>query len=182
MRSIAEELGCSATALYSYFENKEAILAAARVVTLDRLSDQLEAAEAGSDDPWAQSRAVGDAYIRFAFEQPQAYRLIFALEQPELARYPELARADARSRGNMTRYVERMVQQGLLTGDPLQLAHVYWAAMHGLVVLQMSGRLGGADTPDFDTLRHETMRLITRGAAPANDQPPTRSPTQPPKR
>lgn len=176
MRSIAEELGCSATALYSYFANKEEILSAARLVTLNRLSELLEAAEASSDDLWAQSRAIGDAYVRFAFDEPHAYRLVFALEQPGLDSYPGLAAADARSRANMTRYIERMVEQGLLAGDPLQLAHVYWAAMHGLVVLQMSGRLGprapagvdAAPRPDFETLRHEMMRLITRGAAPAN--------------
>lgn len=65
--SIARELGWSATALYRYFPNKEAILAAARARALNRLSEALEAAIAGPGDGWEISRAVGDAYVAFAF-------------------------------------------------------------------------------------------------------------------
>jgi hypothetical protein len=38
--------------------------------------------------------------------------------------------------------------------------------MHGLITLQMSGKLG-PDRPTFDVLRHEMMRLIVRGASAA---------------
>lgn len=168
MRSLAEELGCSATALYSYFENKEGILAAARTDALNQLSERLEQAFAATDDPWQRSRVVGDAYIEFATSEPEAYRLIFALAQPDQSHWPELAAAEERAAQNTWRYVEEMVGAGLLAGDPKVLAHVFWAGMHGLITLQMAGKLG-PDRPDFDTLRHEMMRLIARGASPALD-------------
>lgn len=165
MRSLAEELECSATALYSYFENKEEIFAAARTHALNRLSERLEAAFASTTDPWQRSRAVGDAYIDFSTAEPQAYRLIFALEQPEKQRWPDLAAAEDRAAYNTWRYVDEMVSAGLLVGDPKVLAHVFWAGMHGLIVLRMAGKFG-PDLPPFETLRHEMMRLITRGASP----------------
>jgi AcrR family transcriptional regulator len=163
MHSIARELGWSATALYRYFTNKEAILAAARTAALDKLSDALEAAIAGPGDAWDVSRAVGDAYAAFAFENPDAYRLIFSLTQPDPADYPEFASALARARGNMTLYVERMVTAGGLETDPNVLGHLFWAGLHGLISLEMTGKLKG-NSPDFDTLRREMMRSLVRGA------------------
>lgn len=165
MRSLAQELGCSATSLYNYFANKEALLAATRARAYDQLSDALEAAMASSSDLWQQSRAIGDAYIVFASEHPAAYQLIFALHQPAQTLYPELAVAENRANGYMTRYVENMVAAGLLEGDPTTLAHIYWAGMHGLILLRMAGKFS-ASPLNFEQLRHDMMRLITRGALP----------------
>ncbi len=162
MHSIARELGWSATALYRYFANKEAILAAARTAALDKLSDALEAAINGPGDTWEISRAVGDAYVAFAFENPDAYRLIFSLTQPDPAEYPEFAQALVRARGNMTLYVERMVEAGGLETDPNVLGHLFWSGLHGLISLQMTGKLRD-DSPDFETLRRDMMRALVRG-------------------
>lgn len=162
MHSIARELGWSATALYRYFANKEAILAAARTAALDKLSDVLETAISGPGDAWEISRAIGDAYVAFAFENPDAYRLIFALSQPDPSDYPDFARALERARGNMTLYVERMVARGGLETDPNVLGHLFWAGLHGLITLQMTGKLRD-DSPDFGTLRREMMRSLVRG-------------------
>lgn len=163
MHSIARDLGWSATALYRYFANKEAILAAARTAALDKLSDTLEAAIRGPGDAWEVSRAVGDAYVAFAFENPDAYRLIFSLSQPDPAGYPDFARALTRARSNLTLYVERMVSEGGLETDPHVLGHLFWAGLHGLISLQMTGKLK-EDTPGFETLRREMMRALVRGA------------------
>ncbi|WP_374586807.1 TetR/AcrR family transcriptional regulator [Ideonella dechloratans] len=167
MRSIAQALGWTATALYRYYDSKEALLAATRAAALDRLSAALEAAQQGPGDVWDRSRAVGQAYVDFAFAEPAAYGLIFAYTQPQEDAYPDLAAANARSRRTMVAYVEDLVQAGQLEGDPELLGHVYWAAMHGAVVLQMSGKLV-ADGPGFDAIRREGARLITKGAQPAS--------------
>lgn len=173
MRSLARELDCSATALYSYFDNKDAIFAAVRTSALNRLSVRLETAHASTTDPWQRSRAIGDAYIDFASAEPEAYRLVFAMAQPDKSLYPELAVAEERAARNTWLYVEEMVADGLLVGDPKVLSHVFWAGMHGLITLQMAGKLG-PDEPPFDTLRHEMMRLITRGAVPVSQPEPVR--------
>jgi AcrR family transcriptional regulator len=162
--SIAKALGWSATALYRYFENKDAILAAARATALNRLSAHLEGALAGAGDIWALSREIGNAYTAFAFNNPDAYRLIFALAQPDVSLYPALASALARARRNMTHYVERMVAEGGLAAEPVILGHLFWAGLHGLITLQMAGQLG-PDAPSFETLRHEMVRALVRGAA-----------------
>jgi AcrR family transcriptional regulator len=124
--AIARALGRSATALYRCFNNRDDILAAARTAAFDRLSDRLEAAMDVPGDIWSRLRAFGNAYVDFASEQLHAYRLIFALDHHAPGQYPDLDRAHARGRANMTRYVERMVDEGKVSGDPQLLAHVFW--------------------------------------------------------
>ncbi|MEO8724298.1 MAG: TetR/AcrR family transcriptional regulator [Sphingobium sp.] len=163
MHSIARALGWSATALYRYFENKDAILAAARTAALDRLSDLLEAAMGGAGDIWSRSREVGNAYIDFAFQNPEAYRLIFELSQPDDGVYPALDAANARGRSNMIRYVETMVAEGALDADPELLAYTFWAALHGVVSLKMAGKLSDR-APPFQTIRRDMVRRIIQSA------------------
>ncbi len=78
-----------------------------------------------------------------------------------------------RSRANMTRYVERMVEEGQLDTDPATLGHIFWAGLHGLISLQMSGQLG-AESPSVDVLRREMMRRNVQSAARGRGRrPPT---------
>lgn len=163
MHSIARELGWSATALYRYFDNKDAILAAARTSALDRLSDRLEAVTSGPGDVWDRSRLVGDVYVAFALENPDAYRLIFTFAQPATSLYPDVSRALARARENMTHYVEQLVEEGGVDADPDLLAHVFWAGLHGVISLHLAGKIG-EDTPSLDAIRKEMMRRIVRGS------------------
>lgn len=162
LRSIAGEMGWTAASLYRYYPNKSALLAATRTSAYDRFGARIEAAYASSSDLWQRSRAIGQAYVDFAFDEPAAYKMIFDFEQGEEDKTPDLLAAEARSRRTLTRYVEDMVDAGLLEGNAEVIAHVYWAAMHGLIALHMAGKL--PDSPSFETLRHEAARLISRGA------------------
>src|SRR5262245_23417896 len=136
MRQLADALGCSAMTPYRYFRNKDEILAAVRTAAFDRFAAALEAgAVKAGGDLRAQGEAVGETYIRFALKEPEAYRLMFDLSQPHPDRYPELVRASTRARELMSASTKRMVEAGLFRGDPVLLGHVFWATMHGLVVL-----------------------------------------------
>ena len=165
LRGVAAEMGWTAASLYRYYGSKAELLAATRAAAYDRFSDRIEAAYASSDDAWARSRAIGDAYVAFAFDEPAAYKLIFAYEQNEADKTDELRAAERRSQRTMIDYVSDMVAAELLEGEPEILAHVYWAALHGLVVLRMANKLTRA--PSFEDIRHASNRLITRGATPA---------------
>ncbi len=46
----------------------------------------------------------------------------------------------------MTDHVRMMVEQGYYEGDPELIGHVFWASLHGLVVLHLADKLDG----DFD--------------------------------
>lgn len=162
MRALADELGCSPMTPYRYFRDKDEILAAVRAAAFERFAAALEAAGRTGGTAVERARAVGEAYLRFALEEPDAYRLMFDLSQPGQERYPALVAAGARARRTMTAYIEDLVAEGVLEGDPVLLGYVFWAAVHGIVVLHLAGKLPGS--PDFRTLHRAAMRLITAGA------------------
>jgi AcrR family transcriptional regulator len=163
MRQLAEALGCSAMTPYRYFRNKEEILAAVRAAAFDRFADALEAAALKTQgDLRAAGKATGEAYVRFALSEPEAYRLMFDLSQPHPERYPELVRATARARHLMSAALGSLVTAGIFAGDPQLMGYVFWATMHGLVVLHLAGKL--PTKPDFRTIQREAMRLLVAGA------------------
>ena len=142
MRQIAAGVGVSPMTPYRYFQDKDEILATVRAAALDRFAA---------------------AYVRFATEHPAAYQLMSEISQVDESRYPELVRASRRARETMVGYVRDMIREGMMDGDADLIGYMFWSTLHGIVVLDMAGRLGGEI--DADTLRKKTMRTLLAGMA-----------------
>src|SRR5689334_19621575 len=72
LREVARRAGVSHSAPYRHFAEREALLAALAAEGFERLgAAQRKAAEAGG------LRAMGEAYVAFALENPQRFRLMF---------------------------------------------------------------------------------------------------------
>src|SRR3569833_3398579 len=164
MRQLAAELGVSPMTPYRYFKDKEDILAAVRAAAFDRFAEALEKAFETWSDPIARTNAVGEAYIRFAFGEPAAYRLMFDMSQPDEGNYPDLLCAAVCARRTMTAHVRPLVEQGILEGDPMLIGHVFWTALHGAIVLELAGKL--TEECDFDTIAREAFRAMIVGFTP----------------
>jgi AcrR family transcriptional regulator len=141
IRQLAAEMGVSAMTPYRYFADKDAILAAVRARAFDRHAQALEDARAASPDPIARANAIGAAYVRFALDNPEAYKLMFDIRQPNAGDYPDLVRAAERSKATMTAHLRDLAAAGLFHGDAEKVGHLYWAALHGPIMLQLSGML-----------------------------------------
>jgi Tetracyclin repressor-like, C-terminal domain len=87
---------------------------------------------------------------------------MFDLAQPHPERYGDLMRATERARQLMSAGHDGLVKAGIFVGDPRLLGYVFWATLHGLVVLRLAGKL--PETPDFDTIYAEAMRVLVAGA------------------
>jgi len=146
MRQLASELGVSPMTPYRYFEDKNDILAAVRANGFNRFADALERARNSAAGASARGSAVGEAYVDFALQHPHAYKLMFDFNQPHAEKYPELVAAGRRAQKTMTGHVEDALAEGLMHGDAEQLGLMFWAAIHGTVILELSGMLppGGA--------------------------------------
>ncbi|MGJ7524815.1 TetR/AcrR family transcriptional regulator [Variovorax sp. GB1P17] len=168
MRSLAAGMGCSATTPYRYFKNKNEILATVRVAILDRFCDRLEATR--KDDGLDWTKAHLKAFVDFAFEEPESYRLIFDLYQSDENEYPEFVRANERARKVGYGYVQKLVEDGYQEGDPEQLAFMFFAQLHGFIVLRMTGR-PPSTREQFDKMVHEAFRLISSGTSPLRASP-----------
>jgi AcrR family transcriptional regulator len=162
MREIARALGSSPMGLYRYFRNRDEIVAYLRTTAFNKFAHALEIAFATGSDPFSRARAVGRAYLDFALENPSDYRLMFDLSQPDEQGNDDLAKASARAARTVTRHLDDLRAEGIVTGDSKRIGTALWAAAHGVIVLHLAGRLP-KDT-DVRELYFETMRLTFRGA------------------
>ena len=161
MRQLATELGVSPMTPYRYFEDKDDILAAVRTNGFNRFAEALEVARSTHSGARAVGEAVGEAYIDFALSNPHAYKLMFDFNQPNVDKYPELVTAGLRAQKTMTAYVEDALKEGLMAGDPQQLGMMFWAAIHGTVILELAGMLPpGGSRQLFKGLNAALMRGV----------------------
>lgn len=140
MRSVAAALDVSAMTPYRYVESKDVLWAMVRAEAFRRFADSQVAAVAGQTDPVDRLVALQRAYVRFAQAQPDAYRVMFELQQDAMA-LPELERESRRALGPLLAATQDAVKAGVLQGDPLTLAHLLWASTHGLVSLHLANKL-----------------------------------------
>ncbi len=161
MRELAGALGVSAMTPYRYFRDKEEILAAVRTRAFNKFAAALEEAFAAPGAPLEKGRAASEAYLRFALGDPASYRLMFDLSQDD-ARYPELKAAGMRAGATLTRHIHPLVAAGIVEGDPELLGHIFWAYLHGVLMLRLAGKLDC----DFRTLVEQGMAALTRGLSP----------------
>lgn len=142
MRKIADAVEYSPGTLYLYFENRDAI--AHELV--HRGFEQLVRAFAPAAtiaDPVERLTKVGEIYVKFGFEHPETYRLIF-MEDPKFST-PMFEDEDENSPGMtalgfLINAFEQLKTQGRLDPktDTQELADAIWAAMHGIVSLKLT--------------------------------------------
>lgn len=155
MRQLAAQLGVSAMTPYTYFRDRDDLLAAVRTRVFERFAAAMEAAATSNRD------ASGAAYAAFAVEQPGAYRLMFDVDQSADRDYPELDAAIARARRTLQDQVAALTRKAAAAGDPDLVGHVLWAMLHGTVTLQLGGKLSPKMDPD--RLRRAAMAVVTCG-------------------
>jgi AcrR family transcriptional regulator len=164
LRAIAAELGCSPMTPYRYFEDKAAIFAAVRTAAFEGLAASQEACCDESAPPLAVLAELGRGYVRFALDQPDAYRLMFELGQPEPERFPELAAASRRSIAPLRGWIGRCIDAGQIAGDPDLLTHLFWSGVHGIASLHLAGKLAfGLGVGD---LIEPVLQTLFRGNQP----------------
>jgi AcrR family transcriptional regulator len=138
MRQMAAELGVSPMTPYRYFQDKDAILAAVRTRAFDAFAEEMEKADAERCAPGEENM---EAYVDFALAHPHAYKLMFDVSQPTFADYPDLMRAMQRARATMAMPVADLGREGRSASEVETIAHGYWAALHGSVMLALGHML-----------------------------------------
>jgi AcrR family transcriptional regulator len=160
LRRLATIAGISRTTPYSYFADKDALLDAVRVAALHQLADRCEAASHSGTDVAARLRGVGQSYVDFALGHPTLYALVFEPAPPG----PELDAAVARYRDVAEAPLREAHALGLTVLAPERLAHVLWAATHGLISLRRAGKLRHGIP--FDTALADLRDTLAFGFVP----------------
>jgi AcrR family transcriptional regulator len=160
LRGVAKVVGIAATSVYLHFPDIDDLKVAVVERGFAELDAARDAASHGIADPAAALLARLRAYARFALDFPGRYRLMFGPELP-----PTLAYGAERSPGqrvfqSLVRSIERCqeARESRTGDDPVRMAIVLWAAVHGFVILRL-------DRPNFpwpplDEMVNETVRRL----------------------
>ncbi len=149
--AVVSAVGCTPPALYYYFPTKEHLLWEACRAQYAEFSADLQAMTPTTDDPRADLKARGAAYLRWAREHPAAYRVLFMtpldLTDPD-APESEAAGPDAAEGapdfhevpglGDLVRDLERAAAAGYPVGDANLAAFSLWAIVHGFASLSIT--------------------------------------------
>jgi AcrR family transcriptional regulator len=131
VRAVARRARVSHNAPYRHFADREALLAALAADGYGLLGrQQREAAPRGL-------RAMGEAYVDFALEHPQLFRLMFAGRLP-LSRYPALRASAMQTTEGLAGALAARLPGSHGAGDASIAA---WALVHGLTLLLLQDRL-----------------------------------------
>jgi AcrR family transcriptional regulator len=141
MRQVAEKVGYSATTLYLYFKDKDAILGEVMAAGFDDLADFCAMSEVG---PLAvdKFRQRGRAYVVWGLMHQSLYQLMFetrVVGDPTPEQLVRISRAGVDS----WRALDEAIAAGDIRGvvDPTEFGVALWAATHGVTSLAISRRI-----------------------------------------
>lgn len=163
IRAIADEIDYSPTALYRYFESKDALVDAVRGQCFERLNQALFTALQAPTTPTEQLLAAGLTYISYAHQHPTDYHLMFFL--------PPSASTQDDNRAVAMAALLHLVRYGIETGviiprpDFGEWAITYqcWATVHGLAMLQTT--VMQDDQPTIAEVAEPILRQVILGFA-----------------
>jgi AcrR family transcriptional regulator len=154
---VARQAGITAPSIYPHFPDLAAVTLALLARSFAELRDAVEGALSEPADPGRALVAAGTAYVRFAWDHPARYRLMFAAG----GYAPDAVAVFAL----VEKAIRRCVGAGLsASDDPHADTWMLWAALHGVATLERPAladylRLGPLDRP---ALLAVLIRRITR--------------------
>lgn len=158
LRSVSRMLGVSHAAPVYHFPTKGDLIIAVAQEGFRKLADRLEAACEGPVE--GRIIRVGVAYLDFARENPNHYRVMFG---------PELSAVPTKNESFMQESDRAFAALATISGEPM-LPEAFgatslhlWSLVHGLVMLKM-GPLRHRLPPGSDEWFYEVMKQVLKQA------------------
>jgi len=149
MRAVAERVGVSATAIYHYFDGKQALVDRVVETGFRRVRGYLEEAARGHQrGSFERLVALGEAYVRFALENREYFRVIFGTHTG----HPKVI-DDLPVSGGFD-LLRECLMNGMASGaikphpNPDLVAIYLWSLVHGLVTLELACVLDAPPPPE----------------------------------
>lgn len=137
IRSVAQRVGVTPPSIYLHFEDKESLLDAVCARYLDGLDGAMEQAAIGQPPTVDVLRAQGMAYIRFALQSPELYRLA-TMGEFRSGRNVDIALHSSAFK-HMRTSVQTLMDEGVYRcDDATTIALELWSASHGIAALFIS--------------------------------------------
>jgi AcrR family transcriptional regulator len=162
-RRVAEQAGTSVPAVYELFQDKSGLLRSVFFEGFRMLGRQLlDVPE--TDDAVADVQRLIPVFRQFCRDYPALARVMFSRPFQDFDPDPEELAASPSVREIFVGRIKRCIDGGLLTGDPVDIAHVLLALAQGLAV-QEGGRWLGKSKASVNRRWEVGVTAILRGFA-----------------
>lgn len=138
LREVARNAGVSATAVYRHFPSKEDLLKAVALQGLAMLGEQQRKA-AGRAEPREAFAQSGRAYVRFALNHPNLFRLIF-IHTPGHMR-PDSSSPEGSPAWLLRHHVAKALGPRATSEQVFAAVLRAWSLVHGLSMLILDGQV-----------------------------------------
>ena len=163
LRKIAKMAGVSATAPYSHFRDKQAVLAELATAGFDELANTMEQhALPHAEHSEAHLEGLAQGYVNFAVQNPALFQLMFGPKVSDLLSSASLVTAGTRAYQLMeSAVVQRIGATGSESNTHIAAAAA-WSMVHGVSTLLLDGRLqaGRQGLPEQQQLVCELCRML----------------------
>ena len=134
IRSVAQRVGVTPPSIYLHFEDKDALLDAVCARYLARLDQAMEQVAIGQPTSVDVLRAQGLAYVKFALQTPELYRLA-TMGEWRSGSDVDIA-LDSSAFKHMRASVQTLMDEGVYrTDDPTTIALELWTVSHGVAAI-----------------------------------------------
>lgn len=168
VRAVAQRVGVSVPSIYRHFADKSALIDAVCEQVFEALHLRMRAAAQGAVDPFEALRAQGNAYVHFALENAEHYRIVMMTEHGGAEQDADRIIAGG-AFGYLVESVRECQAAGVYSGDPVEVAMGLWAAAHGVAALLVAKPY--FPWPDVDAFVDRTICMAGMGLA-VNDRLP----------
>ena len=137
LRAVARELNVTAPALYDHVDSKSDLLALIAAEGFGEMDAKFGTVDASAPTKRLRARAL--AYVAFAVEHPELFRLMFQYRPAAVAIEldNELLAATRAFEANFVD-IRQAIELGQLPGrDVVELSMMLWSAVHGVATVAM---------------------------------------------
>jgi AcrR family transcriptional regulator len=134
IRSVAERVGVTPPSIYLHFQDKDALLDAVCARYFEKLDEEMQRVSAMAPSTVDVLRAQGLAYVRFAVDNPELYRIATMGEWKSNSNVDAALASSAFA--HMCATVKALMADGVFpAGDATGVALELWSAAHGVASL-----------------------------------------------
>ena len=146
LRKVAKQAGVSHAAPYSHFADKQALIAAISTEGFKQLYVQIEGIfEAYRDDPKKLLIETAWAYVQFALNEPDRFKLMFSSVLEKEKDYPDFVEFSQKNFRQVVEIVEICQQAEVLKQGASDLVALsLWGTVHGFTALLLEGQISHA--------------------------------------
>jgi len=146
LRKVAKQAGVSHTAPYAHFKDKQALIAAISTEGFKQLHSHIESVKKTyRAKPETLLIETAWAYVQFALNEPDRFKLMFSSVLEKEKEYPEFVEISQDNFQQLVEIVELCQQANILKdGESDLIALSVWGTVHGFVSLLLEGQISHA--------------------------------------